>query len=81
MFEKNYKLKSIEELADYIRIHNRLPDIPTSDEVKKDGIDLGEMQTKLLQKIEELTLYVIQLKKESENFKTELIKIKNGTKK
>ena len=45
-------------------------DIPSAQQMQKDGFDLGEMQIKLLQKIEELTLYVIELKKENEEIRT-----------
>ena len=57
------------ELNSYILKNKHLPGIPTSEEVKKDGIDIGEMQGKLLQKIEELTLYVIKQQNEIEELK------------
>ena len=60
VFHEDYKLPSITEVKEYINTNNRLPDIPSEQEVKENGIDLGEMQAKLLQKIEELTLYTIQ---------------------
>jgi len=50
----------------FIQQHQHLPGIPSEAEVKKDGLDLGEMNKQLLQKIEELTLYVIQLKQEND---------------
>ena len=43
----------------YIAANHHLPDVPSAKEVVKNGIDLGEMDTKLLQKIEELTVYII----------------------
>jgi len=46
--------------------------VPSADEVAKDGIDLGSMDSKLLQKIEELTLYVIQQQKEIDDLKKEI---------
>ena len=60
VFSKEYKLKSIGEVSKYIKEHNQLPNMPSAQQVKDDGIDLGQMQSKLLQKIEELTLYVIE---------------------
>jgi hypothetical protein len=54
---------SLEELERYIKLNKHLPEIPTAQEVKENGILLGEMNAKLLQKIEELTLYVIDLQK------------------
>jgi hypothetical protein len=67
VFSKNYKLPNINELEKYIRKNNHLPNMPSAAEVEKQkGFDLGDMQKRLLEKVEELTLYVIQLKKENE---------------
>ncbi|MGD8782231.1 MAG: tail fiber protein [Ignavibacteria bacterium] len=63
VFEEDYKLKSIRELEQYVKTNKHLPGIPTSEEVKENGLSLGEMQTKLLEKIEELTLYTISQEK------------------
>jgi hypothetical protein len=64
VFSKNYKLKSLDEVETYIFKNNHLPDIPSAEEVVANGIDVQKMDAKLLQKIEELTLYMIELKKE-----------------
>jgi hypothetical protein len=69
VFEENYKLMSLSEVEKYIKKNKHLPNIPSEKEVKAKGLGLGEMQAKLLQKIEELTLYVIDLKKENETLK------------
>jgi len=70
VFESTYKLRPLANLQKYIDQNKHLPGIPSAEEVKKDGgIELGEMNVKLLEKIEELTLYVIQLKKEIEELK------------
>jgi hypothetical protein len=66
VFDKDYKLPSLSEVEMHINEKGTLPDIPSEKEVAEKGIDVGEMQAKLLQKIEELTLYVIELKKENE---------------
>jgi len=50
----------LNKVADYVTENNHLPDVPSAEDVKKEGIDLGSMDAKLLKKIEELTLYVIQ---------------------
>jgi hypothetical protein len=50
-------------LKQYIRENGRLPEIPSAKEVEENGLNLGDMQSKLLMKIEELTLYIIQLEK------------------
>ena len=60
VFSNNYKMIDLSELQEYIKKNNHLPDIPTAKEVSESGLDLGEMNKKLLQKIEELTLYIIQ---------------------
>ena len=72
VFEEDYQLPSLSEVSSYIRRHKHLPGIPTAAEVEKDGVDLGEMNSKLLQKVEELTLYLIQMKEENEAMKTRL---------
>jgi hypothetical protein len=65
VFYKNYKLRSLNELEKYIQQYQHLPDIPSTKEVQAKGINLGDTQALLLKKIEELTLYVIELKKEN----------------
>jgi hypothetical protein len=69
VFADNYKITSLPEVENYIRDNKHLPGIPSAEEVVKDGVDLGKMDAKLLQKIEELTLYVIQQQKEIEALK------------
>jgi len=54
-----------------IMTDRHLPGIPSADEVKKNGVSIGDMQAKLLQKVEELTLHVIEQNKKLENLKTE----------
>ena len=71
VFSDDYNLMPINEVEDYIKKNKHLPEIPQADEVK-DGIALGEMNTKLLQKIEELTLYIIDLQKQVDNLKSRL---------
>ncbi|CAM4405576.1 beta strand repeat-containing protein [Flavobacterium terrigena] len=67
VFEDDYKLMSLKELDQYIKTNGHLPNIPTSEEVVKHGVDLGEMNSKLLEKVEELTLYTIDLNKKNES--------------
>lgn len=71
VFDKSYKLPTLEEVEAHINKHSRLPEIPSEAEVKENGINVGEMQVILLQKIEELTLYVIQQQKELNEVKKE----------
>lgn len=73
VFEKDYKLISLNELEQYITTHKHLPEIPSAKEVEaNEGIDLGEMQVKLLQKIEEQTLYIISLQHQIDEMKHKL---------
>lgn len=60
VFKEGYDLKTLEEVRHYIKEHGHLPDIPSAKEMEENGIQLGEMNMKLLEKIEELTLYHIQ---------------------
>ena len=69
VFNSNYDLKSLDEVDQFISKNGHLPDIPSAEEVEKNGLNLGTMQAKLLQKIEELTLYLIDMQKENENLK------------
>jgi hypothetical protein len=66
VFHKYYNLPSLAEVEQFINKNKHLPDVPSAAEVEKNGLDLGENQALLLKKIEELTLYVIELKKENE---------------
>jgi len=66
VFDADYQLKSLSEVENYINENKHLPDIPSEKEMQQNGLNVNEMQIKLLQKIEELTLYVIDLKKENE---------------
>jgi len=66
VFAKNFKLRSLEEVESYIAENSHLPEVPSESEVKENGIDMAEMMKIQMQKIEELTLYMIQLKKENE---------------
>ncbi len=69
VFSKDYELPSLKETEKQIKEQGHLPGIPSASEVKANGIDLGEMNAKLLQKIEELTLHLIKLEKEIEILK------------
>jgi hypothetical protein len=69
VFASDYQLKSLEDVEIFIKQNKHLPNIPSAIEVVKNGIDVATMDAKLLEKIEELTLYVIELKKEIEILK------------
>jgi hypothetical protein len=63
VFAKDYQLPDLRETELHIKTNGHLPGIPSAEEVKNNGIDLGDMNARLLQKIEELTLHVIELNK------------------
>lgn len=65
VFQPQYRLKPLGELASYIREKGHLPGIPTEADVKAKGVGLAEMQVKLLEKIEELTLHMIAAEERS----------------
>ncbi|WCT13688.1 hypothetical protein [Mucilaginibacter jinjuensis] len=85
VFNRSYKLVPLRAVKAYIDQNHHLPDVPSEEQVKKDGIDLGEMNSKLLKKIEELTLYLIQEKQPTDQqiktLKNEINKIKHTKRK
>jgi len=80
VFKTNYNLPTLKEVEHHIEENGHLIDIPNEKEVIENGILLGEMNSKLLQKIEELTLYTIAQQKEIEQIKLENTKIINQNK-
>lgn len=63
VFDEKHQLLPIDKLSDFIRVNKHLPNIPAASEIEKNGIELGDMQKKIMEKTEELTLYIIQLEK------------------
>lgn len=74
VFEDNYKLKPLTEVEQYIKQRKHLPEIASAQTMQNEGIGVSELQTKLLQKVEELTLYIIQQQKEIDELKKKLNK-------
>ena len=70
VFEPTYNLKPLSEVEAYVTENKHLPDIPSAREFKENGYKVGEMDNLLLQKIEELTLYIIDLQKQIEELKS-----------
>ena len=64
------KLLSFDELGKFIAANKHLPNIQAAAEVEKNGIELGDMQKRMMEKIEELTLYVLKLEEEIKKLKT-----------
>lgn len=71
VFEPDYDLKDLAEVEKFIKDNKHLPDIESAKEMAEKGLELGKMDMKLLQKVEELTLYMIDLKKEINVLKEE----------
>lgn len=71
VFESDYDLKSIEEVKTFIEENKHLPEVPSAEEFKENGYSVGEMDDLLLRKVEELTLYIIQLEEEIQELKAE----------
>ncbi len=76
VFDEKYKLPLLSDVEKFIKANKHLPNIPSAEEIQTNGLKVGEVQTKMMQKIEELTLYVIELEK-----RIELIKSTNNIKK
>lgn len=76
VFKEGYDLKSLEEVQHYIKEKGHLPNIPSAAEMEENGVELGLMNMKLLEKIEELTLYQLQLLQQLETSHTEIEKLK-----
>lgn len=76
VFEKDYKLMPLKEVEAYIAAHKHLPEVPSSEEVEKNGVEVTEISAVLLKKIEELTLYTIELQKKLEAQQQEINTLK-----
>ncbi|WP_347220132.1 hypothetical protein [Chryseobacterium sp.] len=70
VFAEDYSLREISELEQFISEKSHLPEIPSAKEMTENGVSVGDFQIKLLQKIEELTLYMISMKKEIDILKS-----------
>jgi hypothetical protein len=71
VFDKDYTLMPLDELRPYVLINKHLPGIPTTEEIDANGLKLGQMQTLQMGKIEELYLYLFQIKDELDELKKE----------
>ncbi len=81
VFDPGYNLLPLPKLEDYIKAHRHLPEMPAASELEKDGMNLKEMNLLYLKKIEELTLYLLQQKKQIEKLQKEVNALKNAHKK
>ena len=72
VFEDSYNLKSLKEVESYVKENKHLPGIPSAAEISQNGMSVSEMSNLLLEKVEELTLHLIQLEKENEALKAKV---------
>lgn len=72
VFNDDYDMKSLSEVETFIKENKHLPGMPNQQQVEKDGVNLGEMNRKLLEKVEELTLHLIDKEKETTEIKDQL---------
>ena len=75
VFASDYELPSLSQMEAYIKKHGHLPGIPSEQEVLSQGIDLGEINTLLLQKVEELTLHLIAKEKKIMQLEARLVRL------
>ena len=75
VFEENYSLPTLKSVEKHIKEKRHLPEIASAKEMKQNGVNVGSFQIQLLQKIEELTLYIIQQEKKIKEFKKENFKV------
>ncbi len=74
VFAPDYRLRPLTEVEQFITANKHLPDIAPADSMVQNGVNMGEMQIQLLQKIEELTLYMIEQSKQNEELKLQMQK-------
>jgi ABC-type Na+ efflux pump permease subunit len=71
VFAKNYRLRPLSEVESFIQANHHLPEIAPAAQMQAEGVSVGELQTQLLQKVEELTLYLIEQNKQLQEQKKE----------
>ena len=74
VFDKSYKLRPLNEVKDYIQEHQHLPEIQSAKEMEENGVNMNKLQIQLLQKIEELTLYIIQQEQRIQELESKISK-------
>jgi hypothetical protein len=79
VFSKEYDLMSLDELKEAIETNHHLPNIPPATEVERDGIMIGDMQVRMMEKIEELTLYIIQLNETNKSLQAQINALREET--
>lgn len=72
VFEPGYELRSLDELRAFIAANNHLPNVPNAEEMRRNGVNMAQLSGRLLEKIEELTLYTLQQQQMIEELQTSL---------
>ena len=78
VFAPGYHLRPLSEVAAFIDQHHHLPDIPSEPEVREKGVSVGEVQSKLLAKIEEITLHMIRQEKENQELRQRIARLEEA---
>lgn len=78
VFENDYNLMPLKEVESFVKLNKHLPQIPTAKEIEKDGLELGNIQVKQMEKIEELFLYIIELNNKIEFLENQVKEMKNS---
>ena len=76
VFDNNYHLMPLEQLAEYVKQNKHLPEVKSAEEMEHEGVTMGEFQIQLLQKVEELTLYILQQQEEINSLKQQIVELK-----
>ena len=76
VFADDYQLRPLSEVKAFITENKHLPEIKSAQEMQENGVGINELQTQLLQKIEELTLYILQQERTIQELKQEISDIK-----
>ncbi len=76
VFDENYDLKSLSEVENYVKENKHLPGVPSASEIAENGMSVSQMSNLLLEKVEELTLHMIELQKENKALKAEVESLK-----
>lgn len=72
VFKKDYSLMPVEQLGEFIDTHGHLPNVPSATDLEQSGVEVGEMQRIMMEKIEELSLYIIDQQKQIQELRDQL---------
>ena len=78
VFANDYKLAPLSEVESYIKVNKHLPDVTSGQAIESEGLEVGKVSSQMIRKIEELTLYVIQLDQKNKELQRQVDDIKNS---